>query len=470
MKRYIIALLAAVGVYGGAAAQIKTAYFMEGSYFRTDMNPALAPTRGYIQTPLFGGIGLSMNNNFLSVDNFLYKRDGKVVSFLNGGVPIDDFLKKLPNTGKFEFDMQMTLLGFGGHTKKMFWNAGINLRANTELAMKKDMFRLLKTVGSGHYDMSGTSMAAQSYVEAYVGFAIPVKNFITIGFRVKGLLGAMNAKGDITNMYLDVTDEAVRAELAGNIRGNCPAFRSDYAIGSEFNFDDLVHDNAKDILKNIKSGGFAVDLGAEVRLLDERLKVSGAITDLGFICWGKNSTVNADMKGFFNYEGVDFDSGDAIADNDFNATMTQSTGKYASRLNCSLNLGVEYNILNNHIAFGLLSHSKFCQTFSYTELTASVNFRLGHWFTTTLSHTFLNYNKLGIFGFAINAHPAGLNLFLGVDYIGLSYAKMDNVSVPKTMKSLNMYFGLGFNLGKAKYMKSMQPKPKKAKHAKGGTL
>lgn len=463
MKRYIIALLAAVGVCGGAAAQIKTAYFMEGSYFRTDMNPALAPTRGYIQMPGLGGIGVSMNNNFLSVENFLYKRDGNVVTFLNNGVPTDDFLKKLPNTGKLDVDTQVNILGFGGHTKKMFWNAGINVRANAELAMKKDVFRLLKTLGSGHYDLTGTNVAAQSYLEMYVGFAIPIKDYITIGFRVKGLIGAANAKGDITSMYADVTDEAVRAELAGNIRGNSPYFRNDYEVGEEFDFDKIKRGDFKDVLKNIKSGGAAVDLGVEVRLLDDRLKVSGAITDLGFICWHGNSTVNLDANGFFNYEGVDFDKGDAISDSDFNATMAQPSGKYTSRLNCALNLGVEYNILNNHIAFGLLSHSKFCQTFSYTELTASVNFRLGRWFTTTLSHTFLNHNKLGIFGFALNMHPAGLNLFLGADYIGCSYAKLNDAPIPKTMRSANFYFGLGFNLGKAKYMKSMQPQPKKRK-------
>ncbi len=463
MKRYITALLAAVAVCGSAAAQIKTAYFMEGSYFRTDMNPALAPTRGYIQIPGAGGIGVSFNNNFLSVDNLLYKRDGKVVTFLNKGVSTDDFLRNLPNTGKIELDTQVNVLGFGGHTKKYFWNAGINARANAELAMNKDVFRLLKTLGSGHYDLTGTNVAAQSYLEAYVGFAIPVVDFITVGFRVKGLLGAANASGNITSMYADITDDAVRAELAGSLRANCPVLRSDYEVGSKFDKNNLFYNDYTDILKNIRSGGAAIDLGVEVRLLNDKLRISGAVTDLGFICWNGNSTANLDANGFFKYEGIDFDKGETVSDSDFNALMAPSTGKYTSRLNCALNLGVEYNILNNHIAFGLLSHSKFCRTFSYTELTASVNFRLGRSFTTTVSHTFLNHNKLGVFGFALNAHPAGLNLFLGADYIGCSYAKLNNAPIPMTMKSLNVYFGLGINLGKAKYMKSMQPKPKKRK-------
>ena len=132
------------------------------------------------------------------------------------------------------------------------------------------------------------------------------------------------------------------------------------------------------------------------------------------------------------------------------------SGGYSSRLDCSLNIGVEYNILNDRIVFGLLSHSRFCQTLSYTELMASVNFRLGGWFSTTLIHTFLNRNRLGIFGFALNFHPAGLNLFVGADYIGCSYVKLNNMSLPKSIKSFNFNFGLGSDLGKAKYAKPAQ--------------
>ena len=47
-NKFIIAIAAILGAVFTTSAQMRTAYFMEGSYFRTDMNAALAPTRGYI--------------------------------------------------------------------------------------------------------------------------------------------------------------------------------------------------------------------------------------------------------------------------------------------------------------------------------------------------------------------------------------------------------------------------------------
>ena len=44
MRRFLIILLAVVGGVATSVAQMRTAYFMEGSYFRTEMNAALAPT------------------------------------------------------------------------------------------------------------------------------------------------------------------------------------------------------------------------------------------------------------------------------------------------------------------------------------------------------------------------------------------------------------------------------------------
>ena len=66
MKRYIAILMFVVALPIAAAAQVRTSYFMEGSTFRTDLNPALTPTRGYINFPFLGGIGVELNYDILN--------------------------------------------------------------------------------------------------------------------------------------------------------------------------------------------------------------------------------------------------------------------------------------------------------------------------------------------------------------------------------------------------------------------
>ena len=121
---------------------------------------------------------------------------------------------------------------------------------------------------------------------------------------------------------------------------------------------------------------------------------------------------------------------------------------YTTMVNCALNVGVEYNILKNRISFGLLSHTQFLTKAVYSELTISANFRPLNWLSASISHTFLNHNKFGIFGAAINFHPKGLNLFVGMDFIDCNMVKYEVFSIPRYAKSINLYFGLGFSIGK----------------------
>lgn len=57
MKRLII-FVAALLLVLTSSAQLRTSYFMDGSYLRNDMNPALIPGKGYIVLPAISGIGL----------------------------------------------------------------------------------------------------------------------------------------------------------------------------------------------------------------------------------------------------------------------------------------------------------------------------------------------------------------------------------------------------------------------------
>lgn len=467
MRRFLIILLAVVGGVATSVAQMRTAYFMEGSYFRTEMNAALAPTRGYLQViPGVGGLGVNVSNNYFSVNNLFYQRDGQVHTFMSSKVSADEFLKQLGNKGRINANLTTTLLGFGAHTDKLFWSFGLNLRSTSEVTLSKDMFTALKGLTNGYYDLGDTSLSNREYLEAAVGFAIPLKDFMTFGFRVKGLVGIADISMGVDEMYLDVNEDYVRASMMGNIRANSPIFNPNYLPGSDLAFDTIIHNDYRQMLKNVKSWGLGLDFGFEFRFLEDQLKVSVGVNDLGFIRWNRASTINAMGNAGFMYEGFNLSTNEAKVDHNFAATMTAPTGAYTTRLNCSLNAGIEYNILQNHIAFGLLSHTQFCQSHTRTELTASVNFRIGRWLSTSFSHTFLNGNEPGVFGWAVNVHPTGFNLFLGADFIDTRFAVYNGMAIPKMLTSANLYVGVGFNLGKAKYMRSMQPIEKKSKKSK----
>ena len=98
-NKFIIVIIAIFGGLFTASAEMRTSYFMEGSYFRTDMNVALAPTRGYIKLPAIGGLGVDFGNNYFSVNNLFYKRSDGIYTFMHDSVSADEFLVKLADQG-----------------------------------------------------------------------------------------------------------------------------------------------------------------------------------------------------------------------------------------------------------------------------------------------------------------------------------------------------------------------------------
>ena len=366
MKRYRKIAIVLVALFASVAtlsAEMRTSYFMEGSYFRTDMNAALAPTRGYIKMPVAGGVGVDVIDNYFSVNNFFYKRNGGVYTFMHNGVSADEFLGKLGNKGKMSVNLNTSILGFGAHTKKFFWNFGLNFRSNTEVTLSKDMFAALKNLSNGYYDLGDTHVSNREYMEGAFGFAIPVKEWMTFGFRAKGLIGLADLSMQMEKMYLNINENQVKAELMGSIRGNSPALRGDYTPGTleKFDLKQIAHLKPMNMMRGIKSWGLALDLGFEFRLLDDHLKLSIGANDIGFIRWNKASTVNANGRANIIYEGFNLTTQEAKMDGDVAAELTPSTGSYTTRLSATLNAGAEYNILNNYIAFGVLSHTEFCQ-------------------------------------------------------------------------------------------------------------
>ena len=475
MKKIAILLVAAFALLGvnTANAQSRTSYFMEGSYFRSEFNPALVPTRGYFMIPGLSGMNLNVGTNFLSIDNFIYQRDGQYVTALHNSVTADEFIGKLPNTLKGNVSANVNLLGLGFYTKKMFWSVGANLRVDNNIAISPDIFKAVKTLGNGTYDLGSTAFNANWYLESYVGTAFPLFDWLTIGVKGKILFGLANASAEFDKLYVDINEDKITAQLNGTWRANSPVLDNRSLVGaSEVDFANLLClDDMAYMQQNLNNFGAAIDFGAEMRLLNNHLKVSAAVTDLGFIKWAAPSHIGGTVTGGVEYSGVNVDAAGVdtdeivrpIGDNeDFinldNLVQKDGYKGYVNRLSYSINIGAEYNMLKNKIAFGLFSQTKVLNTSTYSELTASVNLRPTHWMSATVSHTLLNGNSAGVFGAAINFHPAMINIYLGVDFIDTNYVKAYesaafNVLLPYYAQSLNLYMGVGFNFGRPKHIK-----------------
>ena len=474
MKKIITILLTVVTIFAveTLSAQSRTSYFMEGSYFRTEMNPALSPTRGFLALPAMSGVNVGLTGNFLSVDNFIYQRDGGLVTALHSSVSADEFLGRMPNVGVLQLGSDVNILGVGLHSRKMYWTFGANLHVDADVALSKDLFRALKTLGNDVYNLDKVALDVNSYADLYLGASLPIGKHVNFGFRAKFLVGIVNASASFDQISVNVSPDRVDGALVGQWRAN-GIMMDNTSPDAEGVMDMLRYDDPFFMLTNIKSYGAAIDLGVEVRLLNDHLKVSAAITDLGFIKWAPTSHVGGSVEGDFYFAGVDVESGeiDAAAKIDTEKLQTlDSYEGYTTRLSYDVNVGVEYNFLKNHFALGVLSHTHVGNSAYYTELTASLNIRPTNWITLTASHTFLNGNRPGIFGAAINFHPAAINLYVGMDYIDPNLVYATNLNgfdlyVPRYATSLNVYAGLAFNFGRAKYVRQAAKLERQAKRA-----
>ena len=485
LNRIAIVVIAIVGGLFSTSAQSRNSYFMEGSYFRTEMNPALVPTRGYISITPLGGIGVNVNNNFLSVDNFLYQRDGEMVTALNGKVSSSEFLKKLPENCNLGADIRMNLLSVGFYTGRIFWNFGANFRANVNASLPASLFTLVKNISNDTFELGSIGVGANVYTESYLGASIPIGKHVNLGVRLKYLTGLLSADVNLNNSYVTIGQDRVHGNLYGTgvVASPLLATKGVSMKGKDAleNITKYLHPAfdissgvvATDMLNQLSSWGLAADLGVEVRLLDDHLRISAAVTDLGFMQFAGSQTMKLNGltgSGYFDGATISTQEGEGVnTDNMYGFEFTEgevagATAAYTTMLNCTLNAGVEYNILRNHIAFGVLSHTEFVNKKAFTELTASVNFRPTNWISATFSHTFLNNHAPGVLGFALNIHPRVINLFVGLDYIDTRFGvlKLNEgatvIPVPRYMNSINVYFGFGWNFARPKWMRNKKAK------------
>lgn len=481
--------------FSANAQFLRTSYFMEGTHYRQQLNPALSPGRGYINIPVIGAFNASVSSTSLGYQDILDIIDDNGEFYKN-----PDFLNRLKDNNTLNLNLNTEILSAGWYKGKNFWSFNVGLRTDVGANVTKGLFNFLNEVeemtewNNQNFNIGGQEVHIQAYTEVGLGLSRQLNDRLTVGAKVKALLGVGNLNlkvnqaymqaalpteariNEIANTTLGADWQSQVAALRQEIGGYNANLRVDAALESSFkglellmNEDGYVDDLDFQTDKiGIAGWGLGVDLGASYKVLDN-LTVSASILDLGFLTWSKNSTQIAAANGNIAMDGKDYVkrlesatsledaqkvitgfgteaqdfldrvSGGEVLDYDLLQMRVGDAAKSRkSRLAATLVLGAEYGFFNNKLAFGALSTTRFVEPKAMTELTFSANYRPKNYFNLALSYSMIQSAGKS-FGVAVKLGP----LFVGTDYMFLG----------KNSNAVNAFLGVSVPLNKRKVSK-----------------
>lgn len=458
-------LLGSLLIWGGTlhAQYLRSSYFMEGTSARLQLNPGLQPTKGYFNVPVIGSFNMSASSNVLGTSD--------IIDILNSGSDLysnDKLFDRLKTDNRLNVNLNTDILSFGWYRGKGFWSVNAGLRADVGVALAKDMFSMMRTMNgfsleniagtNQSYNMSNQTLNMKMYAELGLGYSRQITEKLTVGARIKILLGLARAEMNVNrfDLNLDVpnlnypsySDYASRGELSpsdwygahydyvadGNVittlKGGGMTFDQNGKID---NFDLEAGD------LGVAGSGFGIDLGASYKVWDN-LTVSASLLDLGFLKWKESETTVAKVTGSENvtitsenydhYIGGDFLSFERF---DFKEGSPEKV-KTKTRLYSTLLLAGEYGLLNNKLSVGAMYTVRFVQPKALNELTFLATIRPKSWLNAAIS-----YSPIQAGGKSI-----GLAVKLGALFVGTDYMFFGGNS-----KAVNGFLGISFPLGGA---------------------
>ncbi len=261
-----IALVAiAITIFSSAAfAQVtKTDYFMETSYLRNSLNPALRPDQGYLVVPVLPNAGVNVQTNKLNLDNLTFAGpNGQRVTFMHPSVNATDFLSNIANDNYINTDVNLKLFGLGFYKGDAFWNIDLGVRTHVDANIPKGFFELFKEgfdqENQKRFDLSELSATGNSFVELGVSYSRPlIDNNLILGARVKLLGGIGDLDLNAKSLSIDAGPDYWKAKSQVTLKGAAPGALSPKYDDETGNIDGFDIDGF-----NVPGYGAGLDLGA----------------------------------------------------------------------------------------------------------------------------------------------------------------------------------------------------------------
>lgn len=455
---------------GLSAQNLETGYFLGGNPFAFRLNPAFQSERSIFSLGL-GQSGLGTWSN-LGFSTLLYPdpSDGHLYTFMNDRVNTTEFLRKIKQNNTLDLDARMNLLTLGFWAEDRFYTLDFGIRTLNSLSVPYDVFSFWKegAESRNQFDFSGLGLRSQTFAEAAFGWSKNYDDVFNIGFRVKALVGALEMKALARNMQLAMTDDRWDVQAQGYLYGSSPSLT--YYLDENGN-PDLASIKMNGRHWGPAGYGGAVDLGFSWNVLPN-VTVSASVLDIGAIRWNRELKFAAESS----YTWAPSDQGETDPADwgaEFDQALNGLSGAFRFK-DVSAGSGGVFEMIPIQVYAGAEFRMPFYDRLSIGALYSG---RIGSGYGRQTGRVSLNWNPLNFLsmstgmslnrlgesiGFALNLHPAGINLVVGCDYIPFHSVSMTpllkNTDVPSFIKQhailprdqmkFNLYVGLNLAFGR----------------------
>ena len=432
-------------------------YFLDNYDYAFQMNPAFGNEKNFVSFPAIGNLNVGVRGN-LHLTDVLYNVNGRTVLFTNPEVNTADAISKFGNHNKISANEKIDILSGGFKAWGGYNTISISAVVNAGVSIPKAFFELAKEgITNKTYDIKNMAVDANAYAQIAFNHSRDIKEVpgLRVGAAFKVLLGAGGVQAKFNRAELELAENNWIARTNADIYASIGGLRwKTKTYTPEGNTDMQPYEYVSGAkLNHFYPTGFGLgfDLGAEYKWND--FKFSVAALDLGFMRYGRTQWASTNGDREFETDAYTFNvQGDA--DNSFknefkdlkdnlsklyNLDNNGTKSWFARGLATTLNFGVDYTFpYYRKLHFGLLNSTRIYGPFTSTHFRLSANVAPAKVFSANVNFGIGTYGA--DFGWLLNLHTTGFNLFLGMDH---TVGKLAKQGVPLSSNA-NLNYGINF--------------------------
>lgn len=438
-KRLFTSIFAIIiGLSTFAQQNARTAYFMDSYAYRYKFNPSFIPENGHLGVGV-GNVGVAVQTNLDAKTAFVYDESKGAfnIPFLDDYSSVEQYMPENIRLGLGE-DIDLFSLGF--HKGHSFTSFDVSFKTDVNLNAPSSLLSGLATTDENYkdsYHIPGFEGRGESVLSIAYGKAYQVGGFLSVGGRVKVLVGVASARAKFGETYVNVTDQAVEAKTSGELDVTLPKPFEIPIINGVPDIEDIKEPDDLKIGDLRPAGlGLAADLGAAIQPI-RGLTLSAAILDLGFMGWSKG--IRSSLSDF----SMEIDKDEEYHNlNDVALPFTTSMQSRLTLLSTTLNAGIEYALpFYDGISLGVMGTRRVAGACSWGDTRAILNIRAPK--VIELAGSIGRSTFGNTFGAALHLHFGPLSLFTAIDSLA-PVLSLDKNLAPHGQ--LNTNFVVGLNL------------------------